>query len=229
MPSVAVGLLGSRPMLVADAALPAARGQREPQRDCRPRTWPSSVLLMGGRVITFVMLLGVLVCSACDRGASNTAQGRGNSCFQPTIRVLYWPAGDPSAKPGSAERTDPHLEIYRGDGDSSLRRDRMLYVSAKAFSGPCAGPRRSANADARQMSDKQTVYSKPVALTCRADRILAFDDLDVEPGYMQVRATPRKLLYAAFTPHHLNPNGPMIRFDGKACTVISPPNGRTSN
>lgn len=97
----------------------------------------------------------------------------------------------------------------------------MLYVSAKAFTGPCAGPRRQASASTQQMADKQTVYSKPVSLRCHVDRVLAFDDLDVEPGYVQVRATPRKLLYAAFTPHYLNPNGPMIRFDGKACDRTS--------
>lgn len=184
---------------------------------------------MDGRVIALIVLPGALVASGCDTGVHNSAQGGSIDCFQPRIRVLYWPAGDPSARPGSAERTDPHLEIYRGDGDSHSRRDRMLYVSAKAFTGPCAGPRRSANADTRQMANKQTVYSKPIALTCRADRILAFDDLDVEPGYMQIRATPRKLLYAAFTPHYLNPSGPMIRFDGNACTVTSTSNGRSSS
>jgi hypothetical protein len=173
----------------------------------------------------FPAVLAVLVAALAlgpTDGAS--AADRGDRlCAERTFRLVYRP-----------HAPVPHLEVYAGDGKRFRKRDRIVYVDAFRIEGELICGDLDEFAGRFDMMQKKTRrFDRPTMLTCRPGSRRVFTDAayphaapappsPFDPGVFYVTGQDRRIVSARFVPGHVNPDSPLLQYDGNVCTASRP-------
>jgi hypothetical protein len=145
-------------------------------------------------------------------------------CAERTFRLVYRP-----------HAPVPHLEVYAGDGKRFRTRDRIAYVDAfRIEGGLICGDLDQFAGRFKMMRNKKRLFDRPTMLTCRAGTRRVFTHApyphaatappDVHSaGDFYVTGEDRRILRAAFVPGYVNPDSPLLQYDGNVCSASRPP------